>query len=213
MAVLSISRQYGAGGLTLGRMVAKRLGYAFHDQDIVNKVAELANVSPDYVEGVHREAGGRLMRTLHTLVPSEFVDRHVGEDKTDFDEKKLAFYLSKVITDMAGEGDKVILGRGSQFILSDHPAVVRLLLVANYSDRIQFMVDHYNLDRDKAKSVIEREQRKQQRYLSAFYSGNPNDPSLYHMVLNTSLVDLNTASDLIFELMSATITHTAKPIW
>ncbi len=213
MAVLSISRQYGAGGKTLGEMVARKLGFAFRTQEIVNRVAEMANVSPEYVEGIHREAGGRLMRTLHTLVPSEFVDRHVGEDKTDFDEKKLALYLSKVIWEMAEEGDVVILGRGSQFILNDHPETVRLLLVASRADRVQFIVDHYDLDRSKAESVIAKEERKRQRYLSAFYTGDHNDPSLYHMVLNTSLVDLETASDLICELMSATITHTAKPIW
>ena len=213
MAVLSISRQYGAGGKTLGEMVAQRLGYVFHDREIVRRVAEMANVSPEYVEGIHREAGGRLMRTLHTLVPTEFVDRHVGDDKTDFDEKKLALFLSKVIWEMAEDGDMVLLGRGSQFILRDHPEVVRLLLVANRSDRVQFIVDHYDLDRSKAEAVIAREERKRHRYLSAFYSGDFNDPSLYHMVLNTSLVDLETGCDLICELMSATITHTAKPIW
>jgi cytidylate kinase len=213
MAVLSISRQFGAGGKTLGTMVAQRMGYSFLHEDILSKVAELANISPEYVEGMHKEAGGRLMRTLHTLVPTEFVERHVGDDKTDLDEKKLALYLSKVIWDVAEEGDAVVLGRGSQFILRDHPETVRCLLVASRSDRIQFIVDHYAMDRVRAEAEITKEERKRQRYMSAFYSGDPNDPSLYHMVVNTSFVDLESACNLICELLGATITHTAKPIW
>ena len=50
MAVITISRQFGAGGKTLGTMVAKELGYTFADQQIIQKIAETANVSPHWVE-------------------------------------------------------------------------------------------------------------------------------------------------------------------
>ncbi len=46
MAVITISRQFGAGGKTLGKMVADKLGYTFADDDIIQMVAEAANVSP-----------------------------------------------------------------------------------------------------------------------------------------------------------------------
>ena len=62
MAVLTISRQFGAGGKTLGARVAQRLGYEFVDEGLLHKVAEKANVSLEWVEGVEREAGGHLMR-------------------------------------------------------------------------------------------------------------------------------------------------------
>ncbi len=60
MAVITISRQFGAGGKTLGKMIAKTLGYTFADDHIVEMVAEAANVSPHFVESVEKEAGSKL---------------------------------------------------------------------------------------------------------------------------------------------------------
>ena len=101
MAVLSISRQFGAGGKTLGEKVAQSLGYQFVDESLMEKVAEEANVSVRWVEGVEREAGGYLMRFLSSMVPSSFIDRHLGDSGQDFDEKRYVIFLSKVVEDLA----------------------------------------------------------------------------------------------------------------
>ncbi|RJX34894.1 MAG: cytidylate kinase-like family protein [Desulfarculus sp.] len=213
MAILSISRQFGAGGKTLGGMVAESLGYQFVDEGLLQKVAEEANVSLRWVEGVEREAGGRLMRFLSTLVPSSFIDRHLGDSGQDFDERRYAAFLTKVIEDLAQANNVVILGRGSQFILAEHPEAVRVLLVAEYADRIKFLQRRYNLEQDKAEAVVNRETRKRERFLRNFYQGDPNNPSLYHMALNTSLIPLEAARDQICDLVLQQVDHTAKPIW
>lgn len=213
MAVLTISRQFGAGGKTLGQRVAARLGYQFVDEGLLEMVAEKANVSLRWVEGVEREAGGHLMRFLSTLVPSSFIDRHVGESGSDFDEKRYVEFLSRIIQDLAAEDNVVFLGRGSQFILHDHPSTVRVLLVAERHDRIKFMEENYGLTPEKAAGLVNTESRKRERFLSHFFKGNPNDPSLYHMVLNRSLVPLDAAEEQICELVLSSVDHTAQPIW
>jgi cytidylate kinase len=213
MAVLTISRQFGAGGKTLGARVAQRLGYEFVDEGLLHKVAEKANVSLKWVEGVEREAGGHLMRFLSTLVPSSFIDRHLGESGSDFDEKRYVEFLTRIIQDLAQEDNVVILGRGSQFILRRDPNVLRVLLVAERADRIKFMVRNYNMEPDKAEAMINREARKRERYLANFHQGDPNDPSLYHMVLNTSLVPLEAAEEQIVELVLSSVDLNAAPIW
>ena len=213
MAVLAISRQFGAGGKTLGQRVAKRLGYDFVGEDMLQMVAEKANVSLKWVEGVQREAGGHLMRVLTTLVPSSFIDRHVGEDRSDFDEKRLAKFLTRVIEDLAREDNVVILGQGCQFILADDPKAVKILLVAEWPDRIKFMEDHYDYSPEKAKALVTSASRKRERFLGYFHKGDPNDPSLYHMVLNTSLIPLEAAEEQISELVLSVVDKVAQPIW
>lgn len=213
MAVISISRQFGAGGKTLGERVAKRMGYRFIYDDILQQVATEANVSVQWVEGVEKEAGDRLMRFLTTLVPSNFIERHLGDDKTALDEKKLAVFLTKVIERIAENDDAVILGRGGQFVLKDHENTVRVLLVSERADRIQFIVDHYGLGPAKAEQAVTREERKRQRFVSNFYSGDPDDPSLYHLAINTSLMNLDEAEELICGLVGDFISGKAKPIW
>ena len=64
MAVITISRQYGAGGKTLGQKVARKLGYYFAEDDIIQMVAREAKVSRDWVECIEREAGGTLLRFI-----------------------------------------------------------------------------------------------------------------------------------------------------
>lgn len=213
MAILSISRQFGAGGKTLGEQVANTLGYQFVDETLLQKVAEEADVSLRWVEGVEREAGGRLMRFLSTLVPSSFIDRHLGNSGKDFDERRYAAFLTKVIEELARENNVVILGRGSQFILAEHPETVRVLLVAERADRIKFLEEKYNLAPEKAEAMVNREARRRERFLRNFYLGDPNDPSLYHMVLNTSLIPLEAAREQICELVLKQVDLSAKPIW
>ena len=213
MAVLSISRQFGAGGKTLGDRVSQRLGYEFVDEALLHRVAEEANVSVQWVEGVQREAGGRLMRILSSLVPSSFIDRHLGDSGSDFDEKRYVEFLTRIVQDLAAEDNVIILGRGGQFILRDDPNALRVLLVAERADRIKFMERIYGMTPDKAESMVNRESRKRERFLANFYKGDPNDPSLYHMVINTSLIPLEAAEEQIVELVLGTVDATAEPIW
>jgi cytidylate kinase len=62
MAVITISRQFGAGGITLGKMIAESMGYTFADSDILQRVAKEANVSTHWVESFEKEAGSKLSR-------------------------------------------------------------------------------------------------------------------------------------------------------
>ena len=68
MAVITISRQFGAGGITLGKLVAEKFGYTFAHSEIIKMIAEMANVSTNFVETVEKEAGGKFSRIISRLV-------------------------------------------------------------------------------------------------------------------------------------------------
>ena len=71
MSVITIARQFGAGGKTLGSLVADKLGYALVDEEIVEMVAQEASVSPDWVDAIAKETGseGVLTRLMSKLGP------------------------------------------------------------------------------------------------------------------------------------------------
>ncbi|MBW2618645.1 MAG: cytidylate kinase-like family protein, partial [Deltaproteobacteria bacterium] len=192
MAVVSISRQYGAGGKTLALRLARKLGYQFIDRGILAKVAQEANVSVDWVEAVEKEPGS-LMRLVSRVVSSDFIERHVGPESADFDDQKYHLYLKKVLTEIADEGDAVILGRGSQFILQDHPKTVRILLVGDMEARIGFLMENYDLSRSSAQDMIRREEKRRTAFLKNLGAGDSDAPDLYHLAINTSLVNLDWA--------------------
>jgi cytidylate kinase len=130
--------------------------------------------------------------------------RNLPDYSATFDESDYRAFLKRVIADMAAQGSLVIIGRGSQFVLRDHPGAVRVMLVAQEEDRIKRLMSHYRLDRERAEQVARREEKKRIAFLKAFdATRDPDDPGLYHLVLNTSLVSLELAADFIAQLARA----------
>lgn len=197
MAVLSISRQFGAGGWTLGKSIAKQLGYKFVSSQIINEMAKEANVSTEWIKGVEKHAGDWLLRFVNKFVTVDFIEKHVGELKTDFDEKKYIIFLKNIVTRIADEDNIVILGRGSQYILQGRANVIHLLLVADLEDRIEFMQKIWKINRkDAEKEVLVRGKRRDS-FMKYFEQGPPNSPNLYHLVVNTSKIDFDQAKKIV----------------
>jgi len=203
MAVITISRQFGAGGKTLGKMVADKLGYDFADNDIIQMVAEAANVSPQFVESVEREAGSRLARVVSSMVSKSLVERVLKNERGYIDEQLYIDYLVVIIAQIAEEGNAVILGRGSQYILNDHPDAYHVLLINDQENRVKFMVENYDLPYNKAARLVSFEDRRRMNLYRKIGKTDYDRPSLYHMVLNMNRVSLDKALDLVCALVDA----------
>lgn len=197
MAVITISRQFGAGGKTVGRQVADALRYTFADEDIVQRIAELAKVSPGWVESVEKEAGGRLSRLVSKMVSKPLVDRILKDERGYIDEEIYIDYLVVLINQIADEGDVVILGRGSQYILNDLPEAYHILLINEFEKRVQFMVDRYKLSHPKATQVVKGEDRRRVNLYRKIGKQDYDQPELYHLVINMARVELDDAVQLI----------------
>jgi cytidylate kinase len=197
MAVITISRQFGAGGKTVGRQVADALGYTFVDDDIVQKIAELAKVSPGWVESVEKEAGGRLSRLVSKMVSKPLVERILKDERGYIDEEIYIDYLVVLISQMADEGNVVILGRGSQYILNDLPDSYHVLLINNFENRVKFMIERYKLTRQKATQVVKSEDKRRINLYRKIGKQDYDQPELYHLVINMARVDMNEAIEMI----------------
>lgn len=201
MAVITISRQFGAGGKTLGKMVAKKLGYTFADDHIVEMVAEAANVSPHWVESVEKDAGDTLTRVISSMVSKRWLDRILKGERGYIDEDIYLDYIVVIISQVAEEGDVIILGRGSQYILNDHPDARHVLLIDEVENRIKFMMDHYDLSEKEAAKVVSKEDKRRLHFYKRLGKVDYDNPALYNLVLNMSKIDLETASELVCKLV------------
>jgi cytidylate kinase len=200
MPVITISRQFGAGGKTLGKMVADELGLEFADSDIIEKVAEMANVSTHWVETVEKEAGGKLSRFISRVVSKKLVDRVLKDERGYIDETIYLDYLVLIIAQIADEGDVVILGRGSQYILNDHPDATHILLIDEFDNRVEFMKKNYELSYAKATQVVRGEDKRRKNLYQKLGKTDYDDSSLYHLVLNMSKVSMEEAKNLVCSL-------------
>ena len=200
MTVITISRQFGAGGITLGEMIAKKLDYTFVDSEIIQMVAKKAKVSTHWVESIEKEAGGKFLRFMTGLVSKSLVERVLDEKRGYIDEEIFIDLLNKIINQIADEGEVVILGRGGQYILRDRPDAFHVLLIAHLQDRIRFMEEHYDLTTAQAIQMVSREDKRRTNLYRKFGKEDYDHPDLYHLVLNMSKLTLERARDLICDL-------------
>jgi len=197
MAVITISRQFGAGGKTLGKMIAGELDYTFADSDIIQHIAKEANVSPQWVESFEKEAGTKLSRVISSMVSQRWIDRILKDERGYLDEQIYLDYLVLIVAKMADEGDVVILGRGSQYILNDHPEAFHVLLIDELEHRIKFIVDRYNVSEKQATRIVSNEDKRRLNLYSKLGKKDYDSPGLYHMVLNMNRFTLEQASAMI----------------
>jgi cytidylate kinase len=202
MAVITISRQFGAGGKTLGKQVARELGYTFADNQIIQMVAETANVSPHWVESIEKEAGTRLNKIISRMVSRGLIDRVLKDERGYIDDDIYLDYVIVIISQIAEEGNVVILGRGSQYILNDHPDAVHILLIDEEENRAKFMMDNYDLSRKEAAKIISSEDRRRLNFYRRLGKKDYDDPALYHLTLNMNRLNMDKAVKTVCNLVN-----------
>jgi len=202
MAVITISRQFGAGGKTLGKLLAEKLNYTFADSSIIQMIAEQANVSMSWVRAFEKEAGSKMSRMISGMVSQRLVDRILKDERGYIDERIYLDYLVLTVAQIADEGNAVILGRGSQYILNDHPDAHHILLIDSLENRIQFIVDHYEYPPAKAARVVNAEDKRRLNLYRKLGKDDYDDPALYHLVLNMGRINLPMAADLVGALLN-----------
>jgi cytidylate kinase len=204
MAVITISRQYGAGAMALGQKLANKYAYTLASREIVQSIADKAKVSTDFVLSVEKEAGTRLSRFMTRIISSRGMASKILRDDSGYiDEKLYLDYLVLTVVQIADEGNAVIMGRGSQYILKTHPDAYHILLVDDLENRIRRVEKREKISFEQAARIVNHEDK---RRLSLYHRLGKQDydrPGLYHLVLNMSRLSLDKAYNLVVNLIES----------
>jgi cytidylate kinase len=203
MAVITISRQFGAGGRTIGQMVATSLGYTFVGDEIVQMVAEKAKVSENWVASMEQEAGSKWLRFASSLVSKSLVDRVLGGERGDIDEEIYVDVLKQVLNRLADEDNAVILGRGGQYLLRDRANVFHVLLIDQTENRIKFLQTRYDMSLPQAVKAVQNEDRRRANLFRKLGRMDFDHPELYHLVINQARITLEQSARMICRLATA----------
>lgn len=201
MAVVTISRQFGAGGRTLGEMIAKELDYQFLDDLIIQELAEKARVSTDSIKSMERTAGSTLSKLISGMFSRNYMERIIGADKGYIDEHIYVELLHEVIMNFAKKDNVVLLGRGGQYILQNFNGAYHILLVADWENRIKFMQQFYKISDGRAKKAVKQGETRRSSLYKKFGKEDYDQPYLYHIVLNMSRLSLEQALKKIMILV------------
>jgi cytidylate kinase len=201
MSVITISRQFGAGGRSLGKMIADELGYRFLDDLIIQELAEKANVTTDSIKSMERTAGSMVSKIISGMLNRSYMERIIGAGKGYINEEVYVELLRNVITTFAEEDNVVLLGRGGQYILKDHKGTFHILLISDMKHRIEFMQRYYDMSDERAKKAIQQGQIRRHNLYKKLHRRNYNDPDFYHLVLNMSKLSLEKALAIVITLV------------
>ncbi len=202
MAVVTISRHFGAGGHTLGQMLCERFDFRLADASVVDRLARNAKLSPDWLNAMEKEASSPLLSMISTLVSGGIFYKHPGSPAEKDDRQKYIAFLTQIFTAMANEGGYVIVGRGAQFVLKGHPKAIHVLLVADYESRVSFLMGQHKISRSDAEKTIRAREKERTALASRLFEENIDDASLYQIVLNTGTMPYDWVVDTVSELVT-----------
>ncbi len=203
MAVVTITRQYGAGGSEVARLVAARLGWTVIDNEFVGEVARRAGLPPDEVAAREERAPSLLQRLAAALAiaePEMFVPAASTEHETD--EAKLIHVTERVIAEAVAHGRVVLVGRGAVAYLGtagEGAPVLHAYVVAPREARVRTVMARLGVGEPEAARTLQEIDASRERYLEHYYGRRRDDAATYHVVVNTAWLGYEGAADLIVD--------------
>ena len=197
MRAVTISREYGSGGGEIASRLAKRLGWQLVDHALVERAASEIGTSTQEAEVHDEHVQGMVLQALNSLLylyPAAMANTPSEAFLSD-EEYRDAF--NTVVRAAATRGHVVIVGRASQVILADLRDVLHVRVIASFEQRVVYVMQREGVDRYTAESRIHTKDHERASYLGREYHHHPDDAHLYDLVLNTSLLDLQSAVDII----------------
>ena len=193
--IITISREFGSGGRTIGRMVAERLGIPFYDKELVEQIALESGFAPKFVEEHGEHSPGS------SLVSYAFIPQGVPSVRNGFSTADFLWNVQcGVILQLAEKGPCVIVGRNADYILKDHENCLHAFIHANKEFRADRIVRLYG-EAEKSPMARLAEKDKRRRVNYHHYTGrNWGDSHNYDVCLDSSKISIETCVDIIVSL-------------
>jgi cytidylate kinase len=199
MAVVTVSRQFGAGGLRVAAAVAEALGYRLVDRELVEEAARRMGLDPEVARSFDERVPALLEEIGLALAAG--TPQFAPGPSPQPDDRSMAQATRAVILTLADAGGYVILGRGGQAALADRREACHLSLVGDLQDRARRVAAWQGLDERAARDRCERMDRERAAYVKRFYGLDIRDHLLYDAVLNTTRLGLDLATGIAVELV------------
>ena len=178
MAIITISREMGSGGIPVAHKVAEKLGYQLIDGEMIMAAAEAYGLSPEAVE----QADEKPPHFVDTLDSKQFLDLHL---------------IELIILEAALKGNVVIYGRGGQDLLKDVNSVLRTRIIAPFEDRVERWAEREWLDPDRARYLVRKSDQQRAGFIKYYFDRDWDDSVHYDLVINTQRLSEDKAVQVI----------------
>lgn len=180
MAIITISREMGSGGIPIAHKAAEKLGYKLVDGEAIAKVAGKYGLTPEALEKTDEK-------------PPAFVEKLDEKMEVDLN------LIELIILEYALKGNIIIYGRGGQDLLKEVNSVLRVRIIAPFEERVERWAEREWLDPDLARILVRKSDQQRAGFIKYYFDRDWNDPLHYDLVVNTSRLSEEVAVKLICE--------------
>lgn len=190
-SIITISREFGSGGRSIGKLVAEKLGYGFYDRELVREVAKRSGFSPEFIEesGEYASARSSLLFTLATAnqYSADVLSMH----------DKLYIEQTRLIEELAEQGNCVIVGRCADYVLRDRKDCLHVFIHADMECRARHIVERYGqTEKSPEKRLNEKDQKRKVYYKN--YTGRVwGQAQNYDLCLNSGILGEERCAEII----------------
>lgn len=197
--LVCISHETGAEGATIGRLVAKELGFFYVDEEIVVNAAARAGVDPATV--ANQESRQSLVKRVLDAVAAGGVDvAALGGAvplRPDDTNAEIRSFIREAILQTAGRGKAVISAHAASFAVQQGPSTLRVLVAATPATRVRRLVEQDGAAEADAARSVKRADAARRDYLKRFYDVDRELPTHYDLVVNTDVLEAERAAHII----------------
>ncbi len=210
MPVITIARLYGAGGESIGKMLAAHLKADFLGPELIDDVAHRLELPKEEVEAADEQPGSFLSRLLVALAAASPEHVATSESPTytppyadpQADPRRAVLeYTQQVIREAARSGNVVIVGRGGAYILADLPGALHVFLRASEANRVKEVMKRDNLTEEVARQKAKKVDENRRAYIRQVYGHTWDLPGHYDIVLDTGRLGYDATVQAILDAL------------
>jgi len=183
--LITFSREFGARGATIGRLVADTIGFSFWDQEIVHAIVEHTGAQEALLASLDERTRNRIEDVF-----SENLGGAVGTAG------EYVRQVTRVVRTIERHGAAVIIGRGAYFILPPESAL-RVRVVCPEALRIARFAEREGLDKHEAEKRVREVERQRRTFNKRYYGKEVDNPLHYDLVLNTGWTTQEAAAGVV----------------
>jgi len=205
--IITVARQAGAQGETVGRAAAERLGWAYVDREIITQAAAMARVSEATIEQAER-VPSLLTRMMEALgrYPSgfELAEAIPGAPHVPpLSSEAYRSFIEQVIRQLEETADAVVVGHASQAVLRGSPRAVHVFIVAPLAQRARLLAAEEGVDPEEAARRARSTDAERADFLQRYYGLRWDNPAVYDLVLNIGRLPVSAAAAVVEDTVRA----------
>ena len=192
--IITISREFGSGGRTIGKEVAKKLGYEYYDKDLVKMVALETGLDEGFIEQEGEYASGK--NILSYIFSSSNRPVMNGMTMDDF----LWVMQRKIVLDIAEKGHCVIVGRCADYILKDRSDCLNVFVHSSMENRAERIVRLYGESEKSPEKRLEEKDKKRSLYYKRHTGREWGKSQNYNLSIDSGMFGIDKCVDIILDL-------------